>query len=52
MQALNAYKSGKRQNAIMAGFAGALSDQDIKDLAAFYASQEGTLHDLSEIDAR
>ena len=52
VQALNAYKSGKRQNAIMAGFAGALSDQDIKDLAAFYASQEGTLHDLSEIDAR
>lgn len=52
VQALKAYKNGKRQNAIMAGFAAALSDQDIKDLAAFYGSQEGKLHDLSEIDAR
>lgn len=51
-RALHEYKSGKRKNAIMAGFAAGLSDQDIDDLAAFYASQEGTLHDLSDVDKR
>lgn len=45
-KALADYRAGRRQNAIMAGFAGNLSDQDIKDLAAWYASQEG-LKDLS-----
>ncbi len=52
VKALAAYKSGKRQNAIMAGFAAGLSDQDIQDLAAFYASQDGVLHDLSEVETR
>ena len=51
-RALHEYKSGKRKNAIMAGFAGALSDEDINDLAAFYGSQAGDLHDLSKIDER
>lgn len=41
--ALKSYRSGSRQNAIMAGFASQLSDQDIEDLAAWYASQEGPL---------
>ncbi len=41
--ALKSYRSGSRQNAIMAGFAAQLSDQDIKDLAAWFASQEGPL---------
>ena len=41
VQALKAYRAGTRQNAIMAGFASNLSDQDIADLAAYYASQEG-----------
>ena len=45
-KALGDYRAGRRQNAIMAGFAGPLSDQDILDLAAWYASQEG-LEDLS-----
>jgi cytochrome c553 len=36
----------------MAGFAGALSDEDINDLSAFYGSQAGDLHDLSKIDER
>jgi cytochrome c553 len=45
-KSLGDYRSGRRQNAIMAGFAGNLTDQDIKDLAAWYASQEG-LKDLS-----
>ena len=49
---LQEYKSGKRKNAIMAGFAGGLSDEDINDLSAFYGSQDGDLHDLSKIDER
>jgi cytochrome c553 len=36
---LRDYKSGARKNAIMAGFAGTLSKQDIDNLAAYYASQ-------------
>ena len=38
-KALRDYKSGARKNPIMAGFAGALSPQDISNLAAYYASQ-------------
>ena len=37
-QALQDYKSGKRSNAIMKSFASKLSDEDIANLAAFYAS--------------
>jgi len=33
------FKSGERKNAIMAGFATALSEQDMRDLGAFYARQ-------------
>lgn len=40
-QTLQAYRSGARNNVIMAGFASTLSDQDMKDLAAFYAAKEG-----------
>lgn len=43
LQALMDYKSGARQNAIMSGFAASLSDQDMKDLAAWFASQDGEL---------
>lgn len=43
VQALKDYRSGARENAIMAGFAAALSDGDIKDLAAWFASQESDL---------
>lgn len=52
VRSLREYRSGKRKNAIMAGFAAGLSDQDIDDLAAFYGSQSGDLHDLSKIDER
>jgi len=38
-KALRDYKSGARKNAIMAGFAAALSKQDIDNVAAYYASQ-------------
>lgn len=44
--ALKTYKSGKRENAVMNGMVSGLSDQDLRDLAAFYASQEG-LHTVS-----
>ena len=42
-ESLKGYRSGARQNAIMAGFATQLSDQDIADLAAWFSSQEGPL---------
>jgi cytochrome c553 len=38
-QVLKDYKSGARANATMKAMVPALSDQDIADLAAFYASQ-------------
>lgn len=38
---LRQYRSGERSNAIMAPMAAGLSDDDIADLAAFYASLEG-----------
>lgn len=43
---LRDYRDGVRDNAIMAGFAGTLSDQDIRDLAAFYATQSGPLRNM------
>ena len=49
-KALRDYKSGARQNAIMLGFASTLSDEDIDNLAAFYASQPTRLRDLSGTD--
>jgi cytochrome c553 len=42
-KALRDYKSGERNNAIMSGFAKALSKQDIENLAAYYASQKPVL---------
>ena len=41
--ALNQYKSGKRKNASMNGFAAALKTEDIQDLAAYFASQKSDL---------
>lgn len=46
VKALADYRAGRRTNAIMAPMATNLSDQDIEDLAAWYASQAG-LKDLS-----
>lgn len=42
--ALNQYKSGKRKNASMNGFAAALKPDDIRDLAAYFSSQKSDLH--------
>jgi cytochrome c553 len=40
--ALHHYKGGvRRKNAIMMGMAAGLSDQDISDVAAWFASQQG-----------
>jgi cytochrome c553 len=38
LQALQDYKSGKRANPIMKGMTGTLSDQDMADVAAYFAS--------------
>lgn len=37
------FKSGKRENAIMQGFASQLSETDMKNIAAFYASKPPVL---------
>jgi cytochrome c553 len=37
--ALNAYKKGDRKHPSMRGIAASLSDQDIADIAAYYAQQ-------------
>ena len=42
-QALQQYQNGQRKNAIMTGLAAALSEQDIEDLAAYFASQDSPL---------
>ena len=39
--ALKAYKTGKRTNQLMAEQVKPLSDQDMRDLAAFYSQQKG-----------
>jgi cytochrome c553 len=38
---LQGYKTGKRKNPIMQGQAANLSDQDMKDLAAYFSKQKG-----------
>jgi cytochrome c553 len=48
-KSLHDYKSGVRKNAIMAGFATTLSEDDIANLSAYFASQTGPLDDLSHL---
>ena len=43
VSALNQYKSGKRKNASMNGFAASLKPDDIHDLAAYFSSQKSDL---------
>ncbi|BAN68260.1 c-type cytochrome [endosymbiont of unidentified scaly snail isolate Monju] len=45
LHALKTYKSGERKNAIMQGQVGALTEQDMEDLAAWFASLPGALKD-------
>jgi len=45
---LKAYRSGQRQNAVMAGMAAALTDADIRELAHYYSSQRPALCSTNE----
>ncbi|MHB8668104.1 MAG: c-type cytochrome [Burkholderiales bacterium] len=47
-RALTDYKSGERKNPIMDAQAGALSKQDIEDLAAYIGSLKGSLKVIPE----
>ena len=48
VRALMDYKSGARKDAIMSGFATTLTEEDMANVAAYYASlTENRLHDLS-----
>lgn len=40
-KALNDYKTGARKDPVMTGMAAPLTEQDIADLAAYFASQKG-----------
>jgi cytochrome c553 len=46
---LRSYRSGLRKNPVMGGMAAALTDQDIKELAAYYSSQRPALCSTDEI---
>jgi len=41
--ALKSYKNGERKNAIMAGIVAALSEEEMKNVAAYYANMDGGL---------
>ncbi|CAN7350182.1 cytochrome c [Pseudoxanthomonas sp. LjRoot143] len=47
--ALQAYRSGDRQHALMTPQAASLSDQDISDLAAYFGSRPSQLRDLHKV---
>jgi cytochrome c553 len=48
-KALKDYRDGKRQNATMQGIAGALDDQKIADLAAYYASLASRTRNVTDM---
>lgn len=41
VRALKDYQSGSRENAVMKGMSANLSGQDMEDIAAYYAKQDG-----------
>lgn len=41
LNSLREYKKGDRKNPVMAGMVAGLNDDDLKNLAAFYAAQKG-----------
>jgi cytochrome c553 len=47
-KAMREYKSGKRKNAVMAGQMQQLTPEQMDDLAAYYGSLKGEIHDLSK----
>ena len=48
--ALEMYRDGRRQNALMAAQAKELKDADIANLAAYFASRQRKVYDLAEHD--
>lgn len=48
VHALKAYRDGARKNIVMGGMAAALSDEDIENLAAYYASLPSPLKVLPD----
>ncbi len=48
IHAMKSYRSGARNNPVMAGFSVNLSDQDIEDLAAFYSQMDSQLFTPTE----
>jgi cytochrome c553 len=48
--ALKSYRSGTRKNAVMAGFAGALTDAEIKALAQYFSTQPSKLKTLKGVE--
>jgi len=48
--ALESYRSGKRDHALMSAQAKTLTDQQIADLSAYFASRESQLVDLSNMN--
>lgn len=48
--ALQAYRAGDRQHALMTAQAAGLSDQDISDLASYFSSRPTKLRDLHGLD--
>lgn len=46
LQAMREYKTGDRDNAVMKGFVANLSEQDLKDLASYYARLPGRMETL------
>jgi cytochrome c553 len=47
--ALRDYRSGRRKNAIMAGFAAGLTDEDIEAIASFFSQQRPSLCSTADI---
>ncbi|MGH8076648.1 MAG: c-type cytochrome [Lysobacter sp.] len=47
--ALQAYRGGNREHALMASQAKDLTDQQIADLAAYFGSRDSELRDLSDV---
>ena len=48
VRALADYKSGRRNNPIMKGFASQLSKKDMEDLAAWFSQQKSSMHEQRE----
>jgi cytochrome c553 len=49
---LQAYKSGERENSVMAGQVANLDEQDMRDLAAYYAAQDPVVSGSVDEDLR